>query len=159
MKVSVLISIDLVKGTCWSQLIPEIISWTIVEAPVPSEALEDARHIAFTKTISLDDFLDLIKKYEIFSIDDIGRNMAIRMSCTKPGAIIHVYASPELEADEQAKDGGPDYRYYSAAWTHILKAISDGARNASAKAPQPLKSEGENADAIHNPQRRSKAAR
>jgi hypothetical protein len=158
MKVSVVLSADIANGSHWSLYVPETRDWDIIQQPIPSELFDGGKHAAASRTIYIHEFQDLIQKYEIFSIDEIGYNMAIRMSCNRPFGVLKVFAFPELEDHEAKGNGEPDEGYYNEAWRGILKAISDGAKNAGEKKPQPLKSEGDNADAIPNSKRRSKTS-
>ena len=167
MKVSVIVSADATKKFQVADHAPGTIAlpgvgWIPVQESIPSEIIPTGFHSAFSRTIFLDEFLTIITEYELFSLDEIGYNMAIRLSASKPNGVIKVFAFPELEDHETKGEmgvgGGPDEAYYNAAWREILNTIANGAKNAAAKAPQPLKSKGGNADAIPSPGR-SKASR
>lgn len=125
-----------------------------IEPRDPSDRWPGGWHEAYSGTVNLAWFLKFVEKYQLFSIDDIGHNMAVRLSNAGYGddrGIFSIYAIPELE----------DGLDFSDAWRKLLATISAGARNAELKnAPQPLKlSKGENADAVRNTKRLHPASR
>lgn len=124
-----------------------------IEPRAPSDRWPGGWHEAYSGTVNLAWFLKFIEKYQLFSIDDIGHNMAIRLSNAGYGTdrgSFSLYAIPELEE-------GMDF---SGAWRQVVNAIGAGAKNAELKnAPQPLKSKGGNADAVPNTKRLQPASR
>lgn len=123
---------------------------TTIEMERPSELRPGWKHSAYADTVSLSMLLKFIEHYQLFSIDDIGPNFAVKFSNAgyEQEGLFQLYAIPEA---------GQDIQDSQDVWRQILRVMDAGAKQAD-EAPQPLETGGKT-DAIPSPKRLQKAAR